>query len=330
MNRSLRFGARAARLCASMLASLCVALPAAAQSFPDKPIHFIVPWNAGGSNDISARTLAELLAKDGVQVIVENAPGATGAIGLQRVASANPDGYTIGMGTSSTLASIAQNLTQLRNDQFAPIARVTLDPLILLVSARSPYTKLEAFIANEKKNPGKVTIGTPGSNNLNHIFAVMAGRAGGVDIVNVPYTGGSKVITDLAGQQIDAAVLKPSESKGQIDGGLIRPIGVFSNERLKSMPEVPTFKELGYDVFPYGPLVQMAYIVAPAKTPAPIRARLIEIFNKAIQSAAFKASSDKGGAVVDDLTGDALGKEIDNVQKSLNDVGKRVFVAEKK
>ncbi len=312
-------------------AVLALSLPVgAADAFPDKPIHFIVPWNAGGSNDISARAIAEVLAKDGVQVIVENMPGATGSIGLQRVANANPDGYTIGMGTSSTLALIAQGLTQLRNDQFAPIARVTLDPLILLVPAHSPHTTLDMFIAYEKKNPGKVTIGTPGSNNLNHIFAVMAGRSAGVEIVPVPYTGGSKVITDLSGQQIDAAVLKPSESKGQIDGGLVKPLGVFSNERVKALPNVPTFKERGYDVFPYGPLVQMAYIVAPAKTPEPIRARLIEIFNKAIQSPQFKAASDKGGAVVDNLTGAALGKEIDNVQKSLNLVGKKVFVEEKK
>lgn len=316
---------------AIVLATLCSSLPVlAADAFPDKPIHFIVPWNAGGSNDISARAIADVLAKDGVQVIVENAPGATGSIGLQRVANASPDGYTVGMGTSSTLALIAQGLTQLRNDQFAPIARVTLDPLILLVPAHSPYGTLDSFLAYEKKNPGKVAIGTPGSNNLNQIFAVMAGRSAGVDIVLVPYTGGSKVITDLAGQQIDAAVLKPSESKGQIDGGLIKPIAVFGNERLKSMPEVPTFKEHGHDVFPYGPLVQMAYIVAPAKTPDVVRARLIEIFNKAIQSAQFKAASDKGGAIVDNLTGAALGKEIDNVQKSLNEVGKKIFTADKK
>ena len=316
---------------AAVLAALAFSLSAsAADAFPDKPIHFIVPWNAGGSNDISARAIAEVLAKDNVHVIVENAPGATGSIGLQRVANASPDGYTIGMGTSSTLALIAQGLTQLRNEQFAPIARVTLDPLILLVSSKSARDTLGAFIAYEKQNPGKVTIGTPGSNNLNHIFAIMAGRSAGVDVVAVPYTGGSKVITDLAGQQIDAAVLKPSESKGQIDGGLIKPIGVFGNERLKSLPNVPTFKEQGYDVFPYGPLVQMAYIVAPAKTPEAVKARLIAIFSKAIQSAQFKAASDKGGAIVDDLTGAALGKEIDSVQKSLNAVGKKVFIEEKK
>ncbi|MDQ6882532.1 MAG: tripartite tricarboxylate transporter substrate-binding protein, partial [Pseudomonadota bacterium] len=145
-----------------------------------------------------------------------------------------------------------------------------------------------------------------------------------------PYTGGSKVLGDLAGKQIEAGVLKPSESKPQIDGGLVRAIAVFGNERIKSLPDVPTFKEKGYNVFPYGPLVQMAYIVAPAGTPPAVREKLTAIFSKAIQSASYKASSEAGGAIVDDLTGAALVKEINSVQKSLNEVGKKVFVAEKK
>ena len=302
----------------------------AADPFPSKEIRFIVPWNAGGSNDISARALAQLAAEDGVKVIVENVPGATGTIGLIKVANAAPDGYTIGMGTSSTLAMIAQGLTPLRNEQFAPIARVTTDPLILLVPAKGEYSTLESFLAYVKANPGKVSIGIPGNNNLNHIFAVMTGRAAGVDTLPVPYTGGSKVIVDLAGKQIEAGVLKPSESKAQIDGGLVNPIAVFSNERIKSLPDVPTFREKGYNVFPYGPLVQMAYIVAPTGTPPAIREKLIAIFSKGIQSAKFKATSEAGGAVVDNLTGAALGSEINNVQKSLNEVAIKVFVAEKK
>jgi tripartite-type tricarboxylate transporter receptor subunit TctC len=302
----------------------------AADPFPSKEIHFIVPWNAGGSNDISARTLAQIASQDGVNLIVENVPGATGAIGMTKVANAEPDGYTIGMGTSSTLALIAQGLTPLRNEQFAPIARVTTDPLILLVPAHSPYGTLESFLAHVKANPGKVSIGIPGTNNLNHIFAVMTGRAAGGETLPIPYPGGSKVIADLSGKQIEAGVLKPSESKSQIDGGLVKPIAVFGNERVKSLPDVPTFKEKGYNVFPYGPLVQLAYIVAPAKTPPAVREKLIAMFQKWIRSDKYKASSEAGGAVVDDLTGAALTKEIDNVQKSLNEVGKKVFVAAKK
>jgi tripartite-type tricarboxylate transporter receptor subunit TctC len=319
-----------ARLAAAALTAACLSA-GAADPFPNKEIRFIVPWNAGGSNDIAARQLSNILAEEGIRLIVENVPGATGSIGMTKVANAEPDGYTIGMGTSSTLALIAQGLTPLKNEQFAPIARVTLDPLVLLVPVGAPYGKdLATFLDYVKKNPGKVSIGTPGNNNLNHIFAVMTGRAAGTDIIAVPYTGGSKVVTDLAGKQIQAAVLKPSESKGQIDAGLVKPIALFANERLKNLPDVPTFKEKGYDVFPYGPLVQMAYIVAPAGTPAPVREKLTQIFHKAIQSQKFRQPTEAAGAVVDDLTGAALEREINNVQKSLNEVGKKVFVAEKK
>lgn len=303
----------------------------AAEPFPSKEIRLVVPWNAGGSNDIAARQLSSILAEEGIRLIVDNVPGATGSIGMAKVAGAEPDGYTIGMGTSSTLALIAQGLTPLKNEQFAPIARVTLDPLVLLVPTNAPYGKdLETFLDHVKKNPGKVSIGTPGNNNLNHIFAVMTGRAAGTDIIAVPYSGGSKVVTDLAGKQIQAAVLKPSESKGQIDAGLVKPIGLFANERLKNLPDVPTFKEKGHDVFPFGPLVQMAYLVAPAGTPAPVMEKLTQIFRKAIQSPKFRQPTEAAGAVVDDVAGAALGREIANVQKSLNEVGKKVFVAEKK
>lgn len=317
------------RLATVALGATCLQA-AADPSFPAREIKFVVPWNAGGSNDLAARQLAQLLAEQNVRMVVENVPGATGSIGMTRVATAPPDGYTVGMGTSSTLALIAQGLTPLRNEQFTPIARVTVDPLILLVPASAPYSTLEGFLDHVRKNPGKVSIGTPGNNNLNHIFAVMTGRTAGTEIIAVPYTGGSKVMGDLAGKQIEAAVLKPSESKSQIDAGLVKPIAVFANERLKALPDVPTFKEKGHNVFPYGPLVQMAYIAAPANLPPATRERLTQIFGKALQSPKFKAWAEGSGAIVDDLTGAALASEINNVQKSLNEVGSKVFVAEKK
>lgn len=301
-----------------------------AADFPNKEIKLVVPWNVGGSNDISARLISKILADDGITVVVDNVAGATGTIGMTKVANAEPDGYTIGMGTSSTLAMIAQGLTPLKNEQFAPIARVTTDQLLLLVPKDSPAKDLDSFEALVKKNPGKISIGTPGSNNLNHIFAVMTGNVVNSSIITVPYTGGSKVIIDLAGKQIDGAVLKPSESKAQIDSNMVIPVGVFANERIKSMPNIPTFKEKGYNVFPYGPLVQMAYLVAPAKTPPEIQERLITIFNKAIQDPRFKAPSEDGGARVDSLTGKALGTEVIAVTNTLAVVGKKVFSEAKK
>ncbi len=305
--------------------TLGVQMSSAQSSYPNHEVTFVVPWNAGGSNDILARGLQPLLKERGMSVIVENQPGATGAIGLRRVAAASQDGYTIGMGTSSTLAYMAEGKTPLTNGQFTHIARVSQDPLMLLVPASSAYKTLEAFLAHMKQNPGTVSIGTPGNFNVNHMFASMTARAAGVGYVNVPYTGGSKVITDLAGGQILAAVLKPSESLGQLQQGLVRALGLFGEQRLALFPDVPTFKERGFDVFPYGPVVQMAYVVAPAKLPAPVRDKLIASFSAAIGDARFKDFANRNAFITDGLTGDALTAEVERVEASLKVVAAKVF-----
>lgn len=297
-------------------------------AYPQREVTLVVPWNAGGSNDVAARALDPLLREQGIKTVIENVVGATGTIGMRRVAASAPDGYTIGMGTSSTLALIAQNKTPLKNDQFTHIARVSTDPLMLLVSSASPYKTLEDFIAHMEKTPDKVSIGTPGSYNLNHIFASMTARAAGVGYVNVPYTGGSKVVADLLGQHVEAGVLKPSETIGQVQEGLLRPIGIFADKRLEMFPEIPTFKERGVDVFPYGPVVQMAYIVAPANLPADVRAKLISAFTAAIQDPRFKEFAKKNAFLVDDLTGDKLTKEVENVASALGTVAAQVFPKE--
>src|SRR5690242_4551954 len=137
--------------------------PAQAQTYPARDINFIVPWNAGGSNDVAIRALDPILREHGIKLVIENVVGATGTIGMRRVASSAPDGYTIGMGTSSTLALIAQGKTPLTNAQFTHIARVSTDPLMLLVPTKADQKSLDDFIKFMKDNPDKVTIGTPGN-----------------------------------------------------------------------------------------------------------------------------------------------------------------------
>src|SRR6478735_29273 len=149
------------------------ATAAQAQTYPARDITFIVPWNAGGSNDVAARALDPILREHGIKIVIENVVGATGTIGMRKVASAAPDGYTIGMGTSSSLALIAQGKTPIKNSSFTHVSQVSVDPLILLAPASSSFQTPEAFIAHLKANPGKVSIGTPGNFTINHIFAEM-------------------------------------------------------------------------------------------------------------------------------------------------------------
>jgi tripartite-type tricarboxylate transporter receptor subunit TctC len=319
---------KAAASVLTLFAALYATASYAQSAFPQRDITFIVPWNAGGSNDVAARALDPILREQGIKIVIENVVGATGVIGMRRVASSAPDGYTLGMGTSSTLALIAQNKAPLKNADFTHIARVSTDPLMLLVSSKAPQKSLDDFIGYMKGNPDKVTIGTPGNYNLNHIFASMTARAAGVNFVNVPYTGGSKVVADLLGQHVDSGVLKPSETLGQIQEDLLKPLGVFADDRLEMFPDVPTFKDKGYDVFPYGPVVQMAYVVAPANLPADVRTRLITAFRAAILDPRFKEFAKKNAFLVDDMTGDALTREVDNVAAALGAVAAQVFPKE--
>lgn len=300
--------------------------PVVAQhSFPSREVTFIVPWNAGGANDVMARALQPLLKEQGINIVVENITGATGVVGMRRVAASDSDGYTLGMGTSSTLAMIAQGKAPLKNENFTHLARVSIDPLMLLVNAKGPHKTLEAFLTHMKKNPGKISIGTPGTFNINHTFAAMTARAAGVDYVNVPYTGGAKVVGELMGGHLEAAVLKPSETLSQIQEGLLLPIGVFADQRLAALPDVPTFKEKGFDVFPHGPMVQMAYVAGPANLPPAVRERLTNAFRAAVHDQRFKDFAEKNSFLIDDLTGDALTKEVEKVADALRTVATQVF-----
>jgi tripartite-type tricarboxylate transporter receptor subunit TctC len=297
----------------------------ASAQYPQREVRWVIPWNAGGSNDIMARFLQPILAKEGLKVVIENVAGGTGAIGMGQVATARPDGYTVGMGTSSTLAIIAQGKTPLKNEQFTHIVRISVDPLVLLVPGKSSIKTLDEFMAHMKANPGKVTIGTPGSYNVNHIFAVMTGRGADVPFRHVSYPGGSRVVAELMGQQIEAGVLKPSETMEQIKSGDLRPIGVFSNERLEVLPEVPTFKERGIDVYPFGPMVQMAYLAAPANLDPKVRATLIQKFKAAIESPAFKAFAKENGFLLDPISGAELDAEVARVAKAIATVAEQTF-----
>lgn len=320
----------ASRLIASTIAAASLVLAggqAVAQSadYPNREVRWVIPWNAGGSNDIMARFLQPLLAKEGLRVVIENVAGGTGAIGMGQVATSRPDGYTIGNGTSSTLAIIAQGKAPLKNEQFTHIIRVSVDPLILVVPGKSEHKTLEQFMAHLKANDGKVTIGTPGTYNINHIFAEMTARGAGVAYRHVPYPGGSRVIAELMGQQIEAAVLKPSETIEQIKSGDLRPLGVFANARLDVLPDVPTFGERSVDVFPFGPMVQMAYIAAPANLDPKVRETMTAKFRAALNSPEFKKFADENGFLIDPLAGPELDAEVASVAKAISTVAAQTF-----
>lgn len=308
--------------------ALLAAGSAAAAEFPSREIRVVVPWNPGGSTDIMARKLLPILEKQGVDAVVENLPGGGSAVGMGQVATAKPDGYTVGLGSSSILALIAEEKVPFRHDSYTDLVRFSEDPLILVVAANGQWKTLDDFMAYMKANPGSVTIGTPGTNNVNHAMAGMTSKAAGVGFRHIPYPGGSRVIAELLGGQINAGVLKPSETLPQIEAGDLRPLGVFRDERIGSLPDTPTFKEKGFDVFPSGRIAQTTYLTAPAGLDPEIRAKLVDIFQAAVRSDEFQAFAKENGFIADGLGGEDLTTYNAELVQALDKAAADVFKAE--
>lgn len=289
---------------------------ATAAEFPSRPVSLIVPWSPGGSVDMTARKLGEAMAQEGIQVVVENVPGASGTIGLRKVAMAAPDGYTLGLATTSLMGAISQKITPLSTKDFKPLAQTTAEQEILLVPAKSSIKTIEDFVALMKTKSNGVSFGTPGAFTVNHVYGALLGQAVGKDLIHIAYGGGAKVLVDLAGGQIDAGILKPSEAKALIDGGQVRPIGAFSTVRSEIYPDVPTFQEKGIDLFAHGSLPLMSYIVAPKGTPDDVANKLVAALAKAMRSDGYTAFTKEYGMTGQGMTGSDLSNTIEEIQKT--------------
>jgi tripartite-type tricarboxylate transporter receptor subunit TctC len=295
---------------------------AAQDSYPNREVQLIVPWAPGGGTDILARQMQPLLAKEGIRTVVENAPGGSSVVGMQRVANARPDGYTLGLGSSSLLALMAAGTISLRNQQFDNLVRVTEDPFVLLVSTKSPWQDIQSYLSAMKEKDGGMSIGASGTQGtVPHLLSVSMAKAAGAEYVYVGYPGGSAAVTDVMGGHVDSIILKPNETLPQIRDGALRPLAAFTTKRIPQLPEVPIFAERGIDVFPHGPLVQMTYLAGPAGLPAPVREKVSKAFGAAIRSAEFQKFADENGFLADGLSGPPLNQLIDQVQGAIKAVG---------
>ena len=265
------------------LAATVLATPATAQTYPDKPIRMVIAFAAGGPTDVVGRLLAPRVSEIlGQQVVVENKPGATGNIGTAMVADAKPDGYTILFSASTMAMAPALYGKALGYDPvngLSAIAYVASVPLILLAPMDGAKTTPE-LVGMLRKDPGKYSYASSGNGGMIHLASYLfATRAGG-DALHVPYRGSAPGMVDMIagrhGFQIDTL----QSSKGFIDGGKVRVLGVASDKRLKQLPDVPTIKEsAGFDY-----AINTWYAVyAPAKTPRPIIDRLNAAFNQALK-----------------------------------------------
>jgi len=264
-------------------------LAVAADDYPTKPITMIVAFSPGGGTDVAARTVAKYAEQYlGQRIVVENRPGAGGQIGFTALAKARPDGYTIGLiniPTINLLTAVRSGVTYQVTD-FASIANIVQDPIVLAVPANSPFQTLDDFLTYARENPGKLVIGGDGPQSNNQLQILVAGDALDFTFTYVSYDGAAPALTAALGGHVQATVPTLGEALQYVESGQLRVLAVFANERFPMLPEVPTVKELtGVDVPPVG--ASSRGIAAPKGVPAERLAKLQEVFAQVMQDPEF-------------------------------------------
>lgn len=276
-----RFGFGAGALA---LAGAVPRIVAAQDAWPSKPIRLVIPFPPAGGTDLLSRELAAAITASTKWVFVlDNRPGAGGNIGLEVAAKAPPDGYTIAMGQTANLAVNPALYSKLPFDalkDFAPIALVSAQPLVLVVSGTSPYKTLQDLVAVAKAKPGALNMGSPGNGTVGHIGGELFQRQAGMRCAHVPYKGAGPAVTDLMGGSIDFYFGNSQSVSTLVTSGRLRAIAVTSVKRMATFAAVPTVAESGYPGYEAG---TWSGLVAPASTPRAIVDRLNAEVAKALQ-----------------------------------------------
>jgi tripartite-type tricarboxylate transporter receptor subunit TctC len=253
-------------------ALICTGLSAGAQAYPTKPITMVVPFPPGGVADTVGRPVAEAMSRHLKQsIVVENKGGAGGGIGMAQVAKSKGDGYTVLMSLSSLVVlpeadKILQRPPMFQVNQLKAIARFTADPTVLVVRADSPWKTYAEFMAYVKSNPGKISFGSSGNYGTMHVPMEQLKAATSTFMLHVPYTGAGPAVLSLLSGQIEALSTGPASVKQHIASGRLRALAHWGDGRLSSMPEVPSFKELGVPI----QYSQWSGMFVPADTPAAV------------------------------------------------------------
>jgi tripartite-type tricarboxylate transporter receptor subunit TctC len=275
------------------MAATAVAMPAvstiaSADTYPSRPVHIIVPVPPGGALDIIARLVGQWLSDHmGQSFIIENRPGAGTNLGVEAVARAAPDGYTLLLIPQSvtTNATLYPHLSFNFIRDIAPVAMLSNLPLVMLVNVSSPAKTVPEFIAWAKANPGKVNMASGGTGSASHIGGELFKMMTGIDMQHVPYKGGAPAVTDLMGGQIQVYFSPLPESIGNVKAGSVRALAVTTAKRAASLPDVPSIGESvpGFEIGTW------QGIGAPKGTPAEIVTSLNKEINAALADAAIKA-----------------------------------------
>ena len=291
----------------TLLAALALLASAAAlaQPYPSRPVKLVVPFPAGSATDQIARVTGQQLQEAlGQPFVVENKPGAQGAIAATEVARAAPDGYTIMVTTNTPQAANVSLFKKLNYDpvkDFAPIARLGTISFMIMVRPDFPAKNFREFLAHAKANPGKLSAGYGSAGS--QVSQAMLRSMGGIDFVDVPYKGLPQAITDVLGGSIHFTFADLANALAQIKGGKLRGLAVTSRKRSPLAPDVPAIAEElpGYE------LIAWFALVAPADTPAPVVTRLHDVTVKSLAKPEVKARFDSLGTDVAPMNPQELG-----------------------
>ena len=268
-----------------------------AQTFPERPIHLIVPAAPGGPTDLPARLVSQILPKLGQPTVVENRAGAGGAIGARSVAVAPADGYSLLVGNTSVLAVIPAVSAGAGYDpakNFSPVAKLSESYQILVVPASSPFKTVRELVDYAKQHPGKLNVAHTGAGGLPHLTVELFKARAGIDVVGVPYKSGGESVTAVLAGQVDATIEGITILLPLIRDGKLRALAVTSRARTPLAPDLPTMIEAGisdYEVTTFNG------VVAPAGTPADIVARLNGAINEGMQAPDMQERLKKLGAI---------------------------------
>ena len=297
-------------LVALTLAACAGMVHAADAPFPERPIQMIVPAAAGGTTDIAARMLAEPLGKAlGQTVVVENRPGASGAIAATAVKRAKPDGYTLLMQYSGfhVITPHVMKTQQWSQDDFQPVANVLNAPQVIVVREGLPVKTLSELVQAAKADPGKLSYASSGSGSLQHVTGAMLEQQAGIQLTHVPYKGTGPALTDLVGGQVDMTFGTPPPFLSFIQSGKLRALAVTGKIRLPSLPDTPTTAEAG---LPKVDATSWFGVLAPAGTPQPIIDKLTAEIAKVMATPAFKQKAVESGAEAEYRDPQQFGKQI--------------------
>jgi tripartite-type tricarboxylate transporter receptor subunit TctC len=298
----------------------------AQEKYPNRPITVVAPFPPGGVADLMARPVAAAMEKVLKNpVVVVNKTGAAGAVGMSYVANSKPDGYTLLMALSSiSIIPEADKLFDRKPaytmDQLIPIALISADPTIFVVNASRPWKNVKEFVEDAKKRPGEISYSSSGVYGTLHMAMEMLSHAAGISLKHVPYAGAGPALTAILGGHVDTLASGPAVVIPHIKGGKLRPLAGWGDKRVAALPDVPTFKELGYDIEFY----IWAGLFAPRGTPAPVMKTIRESVKQAVSTADFQSAMEKLQTPIAYLDAPEFQKFWDKDAKMLADAIKRI------